>query len=758
MAKGARPPIFHKPKTNSQTAATLQAQFQQALTLHQQGRLANAEAIYKAVLKVHPQHFDALHLLGVIELQRKNPQAAAKLIGRAIAINPNSAAAHNNLGNALRDLKQHEETLASYDRALAIKPDYAEALYNRGATLHDLKRHQEALTSYDRALAIKPKDDETLINRGNVLRDLKQHEEALASYDRALAIKPDNVKALINRGNTLQDLKRYQDALVSYDRALAIRPDYAEALYNRGAALHDLWRHEDALASYDKALSIKPDYAEAWSNRGVTLGSIGERLRAIESHQEAINLNPHSTTYRFRYLMAYIPVLATANENIEMLREQFAHQIELLGKWLVVNEVNDAHEAVGAAQPFYLAYQDKNNKNLLGQYGKLCTRLMLQWQTKNNLLPNLKMPDERSKIKLGIVSAQIRNHSVWNAFVKGWFQQLNQNIFEIHVFYLNCEQDAETTFAKANAKTFEYGDKRIEEWSKLIIEKNIEILIYPELGMDITTPKLASMRLAPVQIAAWGHPETTGLSTMDYYLSAADFENAKSQECYTERLVNLPNLGCYFDSADVPDVELDLRKLGINPDLPLFVCPGTPFKYMPEHDKIFVEIVQRIQNAQFIFFTYQQAPLLSKALFKRLSETFKAADLDFLNYAVFIPWQPKPEFYSIMRQADVLLDTLGFSGFNTTIQAVECSLPIVTCEGRFMRGRFASAILKRMGLLELVASTEEDYISLAIKLAQDKTYRQFVSARIKELRPILFNDLEPIRALEEFLIGTSRPH
>jgi tetratricopeptide (TPR) repeat protein len=191
-----------------------------------------------------------------------------------------------------RELKRHEEALASYDKVLAIKPDYVEALHDRGVVLQGLKRHEEALASYDKALAIRPDYVEALHDRGVVLRELKRHEEALASYDKALAIKPDHADALNNRGIVLQGLKRHEEALASYDKALAIRPDYVEALNNRGFVLRELKRHEEALASYDKALAIKPDYADVLNNRGIVLQGLKRHEEALASYDKALALRP----------------------------------------------------------------------------------------------------------------------------------------------------------------------------------------------------------------------------------------------------------------------------------------------------------------------------------------------------------------------------------------------------------------------------------------------------------------------------------
>lgn len=264
----------------------------QALALHQRGHLAQAEALYKEVLQIQPQHFDALQLLASIWTQKGSSIAAIELFDRALAINPHHASALSNRGVALQNLGRHEEALQSFEGALAIKPDYAEALANRGNALRCLARNEEALQSYDRALAVKPDHAVALSNRGNALRDLNRHAEALQSYDRALAIMPDHAETLSNRGNVLRELKRNEEALQSFDRALAIKPDHVEILSNRGVALQDLKRHEEALQSFDRALAIKPDHAEALSNRGNALRSMERNDEAVQSYDRALAIRP----------------------------------------------------------------------------------------------------------------------------------------------------------------------------------------------------------------------------------------------------------------------------------------------------------------------------------------------------------------------------------------------------------------------------------------------------------------------------------
>jgi tetratricopeptide (TPR) repeat protein len=264
----------------------------EAFALQQAGRLAEAEKAYNQILAAQPDHFDSLHLLGIVCHRRGDDAQALRHIDLALEINPNDILALNNRGIALRALKRFEDALASYDRALALWPDYAEALLGRANALKELQRFEAALSSYDRTLRLRPDWVDVHVNRGIVLHALKRFEEALASCDHALMLRPDLAEAQANRGSALHELKRFDEALASHDRALALRPDYAEARYNRGNALHKLRRFEEALADYERALALRPDYVEALANRGVTLHELRRFEEALASYDRALAVRP----------------------------------------------------------------------------------------------------------------------------------------------------------------------------------------------------------------------------------------------------------------------------------------------------------------------------------------------------------------------------------------------------------------------------------------------------------------------------------
>ena len=264
----------------------------EAFALQQAGRLAEAERAYNHILATQPDHFDSLHLLGIVFHQRGDHTQALRHIDLALKINPNNIPALNNRGIALRELKRFEDALASYDRALELWPDYAEALLGRANALRELQRFEEALASYDRALRLWPDWADAYVLRGNVLHALERFADALASYDHALALRPDLAEAHTNRGSALHELKWFDEALASHDRALALRPHYADARYNRGNALHKLRRFEDALVDYEQALALRPNYVEALANRGVTLHELRRFEEALASFDRALAVRP----------------------------------------------------------------------------------------------------------------------------------------------------------------------------------------------------------------------------------------------------------------------------------------------------------------------------------------------------------------------------------------------------------------------------------------------------------------------------------
>ena len=279
------------------------ARIEAALALHQAGRLAEAERVYREILEAEPRHFDALHFLGVAAYQQGRNAEAVDFISRAIAINASYAPAHSNLANALEALGQVDRALAAYKQALSLQPDFADALINLGALHAGRGELEEARECYERALALDPNQALAHTNLGNVFNELGRFDEAAACHRRALSLNPRLASAHSNLGNVLRNQGRLAEAAVSYREAIAAAPDFAEGHANLGNVLADEGELDGAIAAYRRAIALKPDYAEAHANLGNTLVQAGNIAAADASCREALRLKPDSAHCKFTYAL-----------------------------------------------------------------------------------------------------------------------------------------------------------------------------------------------------------------------------------------------------------------------------------------------------------------------------------------------------------------------------------------------------------------------------------------------------------------------
>jgi tetratricopeptide (TPR) repeat protein len=343
-------PAYQQPPFQAPPAVSPQVRLQQALALHQQGRLIAAEQGYREVLQAEPNHFDAMHLLGVLAMQTGQAENGVELITRAVALNPNSWGAYNNLGNGQRDLGRLDAALASFDRSIALLPDFADAHNNRGIVLRELGSLDDTVASFDRAIALKPDFAEAHNNRGTALQMLQRAEEAFASFGAAIALKPDYAEAYNNRGNLAKDAGDLEAAVADFDKALSLRPDYAAAFYNRGIALQELRRFDEALTCFDRAIAIKPDAADAYNNRGLVLQELQRIDDAIASYRKAAAL-------RLNYAEAHL------NQSLCLLKAGRFEEGWRLYEWR--KKVEQPFGDRSFAKPLWLGKEDISNRTLL---------------------------------------------------------------------------------------------------------------------------------------------------------------------------------------------------------------------------------------------------------------------------------------------------------------------------------------------------------------------------------------------------------
>jgi predicted O-linked N-acetylglucosamine transferase (SPINDLY family) len=738
--------------------------------------MAEAIEIYEKIIAEVPNHFDATHLLGVIALQEGRLEQAQDLITSALRTNPQHPVALNNLGMVY--LRKGNFDLAHdwFKRVVKMQPNFSEALANLGTVLRQLGRPREALVPLRRAHADNPQSAMVCNLIGACLMDTGEPHAAAKFFEAATFAEPDEADGWGNLASALNSIGELGRAKACADKAVAMRPGSSAALAARAAVEFEEGQIETAIETYREAIAFPDPSTQTYCAFANALWTSGRCEEAEDYLRQSVAINGNNVIARWKLAMSQCRSFYSTTTEIEASRQAFSENLENLQAWFRATRLPEAYAAVGSTQPFFIAYHPFNNKDLLTRYGKLCSEWMASMpldvpsaRSGQGKAPQYASATDR-KMRIGIASAHIRDHSVWNVITKGWIQHLDKARFDIWLFQLGCTNDEETAQARRQVAHFEEGPKTAQGWARAISEAQLDALIYPEIGMDALTTQLASLRLAPVQAATWGHPETTGLPTMDLYLSADALEPADADGNYCERLVRLPNLGVCVEPL-TPSIAIpDLRSLGLPSDEPLLLCPGTPFKYSPVHDHVWARIAKGLQgggskrawtritdrlrgkgNGRLVFFRSNNVSM-DALLAQRLRRAFDVEKVDFEAHVRVIPHLDRPRFFGLMQQAALLLDTVGFSGFNNALQAIEAGLPVLAHEGTFMRGRLASGIMRRMELAELVVNTDEAFIEAAVELAGNVSRRSELRVEIANRRKILFHDAEAVRALECCLI------
>jgi predicted O-linked N-acetylglucosamine transferase (SPINDLY family) len=340
---------------------------------------------------------------------------------------------------------------------------------------------------------------------------------------------------------------------------------------------------------------------------------------------------------------------------------------------------------------------------------------------------------------------------VWKIPTRGWVENLDRSRFEVFGYHLGSRHDDVTTTARERLDHLRIGPLPLERWAERIRGDDLHVLIFPEIGMDGTTLELAALRLAPVQAMALGHPETSGLPTVDYFLSSELMEPADADRHYCERLVRLPNLGVSYLPPMVPPLALSRADIGLRDDATVYWCCQALHKYLPQHDAVFPRIAARVANAQLVFIRSENGATVNGVLEERLARAFADHGLSMQQHCVLLPMLEFARFNAVARLSDVYLDSIGWSGFNSMLESLTYDLPPVVLPGSLMRSRHGAAVMTMIGVTETVAADLDGYVEIAARLGNDRAWRREVAGRIHANKSRLLDDRDSVRGLERFL-------
>jgi len=640
-----------------------------------------------------------------------------------------------------------------YRRVCAADPNNVPALHRLGVVAHQLGR-PDAADVLAHAVALRPGLPEAHNDLGVVLGARGRLAEAAAAFERAAALRPDYVEAHNNLAAALRRLGKTEQAIGHYERVAGLVPNVAGAHNNLANALMELGRLEAALAHYDKALALAPDFAPAHYNRGVALRGRSRIAEAAASFERAAALKPDFFAARFAACMARLPIVY--QDEAEIARQRAAYQAGLRALGDEVERAarpGDFADVVGAHQPFYLAYQGGNDRDLQAVYGAMICRIMAARYGSASLPAP---PAASEPVRVGIVSGFFRRHSNWKIPISGWLGQLDRRRFALFGYHTGRESDDVTTAAAGLCAGFVQGPLPIEAWRRAILDDAPHVLVYPEVGMDPVCAQLAAQRLAPVQCGSWGHPDTSGLPTIDFFLTSDLMEPPDGQAHYSERLVRLPNLSVYWEPPDRRPVPVDRADLGLRAGATVYWCSQAIYKYLPQFDDVYPRIARAVGDCQFTFIQFPGADRVTNVLRDRLRAAFAGHGLDAGDHCVFLPRLDPERYAAAIGCCDVALDSIGWSGCNSVLECLLHDLPIVTMPGGLMRGRHAAAMLDMMGVTDTIARNIEEYVSTAVRLGRDATWRADMRSRIAASKTRIYRDRACIVALEDFLDTQAR--
>lgn len=688
-------------------------QLDKAMQLHRSGDWPAAEKIYESLYRRNASDAAVAFYLGAVRLSLGHNEAALQPLQRAVRLAPRNVQALSALAEAFDRLGRIDSAIDAYRRATALAPRDARLQLALGSALL-AGDAQAALAAFDAAIAADPSLAPAHNNAGLALKRLGRFDEAADRFAAAVAIAPDYGAAAFNLGNMLSVQGRMNEAEPWLRRAVEMSPALGHARLALANVLRETGRHEAALAELDRVLAHAPD-------------------------------DPVAQVWRCVF---ELPALYRDQSEIDRSRARYATRLSELAK-RVEADPQRFLSGLATTRPFLLAYQGKSDRDLQTVYGGMLEKAVAAHVT----AAPLSKWTRGQKVRIGIVSSYFCAHSVWKIPTKGWLQSLDRQAFEVFAYHTSANVDDRTEFARAHTDRFVQGPLDLAQWVELIRQDRCDILLYPEIGMDEMALQLAALRLAPVQVNGLGHPVTSGLSTIDVVLSSALMEPEGAQADYTERLISLPNLGVYYEPLPVPDLAPTREALGLAPDNFVFWCPQSLFKYQPRFDDVYARIASAAPRARFVFITYQTGAAATAIVTERLEQSFAKAGLAMQDHCIFLPRLSQAEFIAAAGLCDAMLDSIEWSGFNSSLESLTHTLPIVSFDGTFMRGRHSAAILRRLDVEALIAGDIDTYVAIAQRLATDPAWRRTLSDRIETAKPLLFNDDVYRKAFNDTLLG-----
>lgn len=691
---------------------TLTACLESAWSNQKAGRLDAAKADCLRALALAPGHPNALHHLGLVAHAGGRLDEAERLIRQAIAATSDNPTFFYTLGIVCQDKGSLPEAVAAFRRAVDLKPDLVQASFNLGSALTEMGQLEEAAQAFSEAAARRPDYALAHGSLGALQLRLGAVDKAVESFRAVVALMPDRPKAHYDLGQALSAAARWDEANACFKNALALDPHDARSAAAQADLLARMNRVDDAVAAYGRLMAIRP-------------ASLAVALDAALMLPTVYASTQQMAACRARYLSGLERLEA------ELPRLLGAAPAELLAAAERVN--------------FHLAYQGEDDLEPQVRYGRIIRSILER--AAPNYLAAAEGPRRPGKPRIGFASFFFWRTTVGSYF-SSWVSALDKREFDVYAYHLGPVEDQVTRGVKAAASHYRHLDGSLLDTAAQIRADQLDVLVFPELGMNGKTFLLAAMRLAPVQCAAWGHPVTSGLATVDTFFSCAEMEPENAARHYSERLVTLPGIGTRYARPTLPEPK-DRTSLGLPEDQHLYLFPQSLFKIHPDNDQLLAEVLRRDPKGTLVMFESRN-PFSQSTFRTRFDRVLDEYGIG-RDRLLMLPFLRHDDYLRVNMHADVMLDCLNWSGGNTSLDAIGAGLPIVTLPGPLMRGRQSRAMLRLVGVPELIAADREEYLTMATDIARDGALRRDLSHRMLEGGIEIFDRAEPTVALAENL-------
>lgn len=576
--------------------------------------------------------------------------------------------------------------------------------------------------------------------RGGRLAEARAHVEA------AIAQGGERAEFLALRAAILAQSGDLEGAERSLERVAQLMPGEARAHLELGSLRLQRGRAREAIGALQRALALDPRSARAQLLLAESHVATAEPEEAGRAYAAASRASPSSLRAALGAEL-WLPEVYADATHLERSRERYAAGLERLRERAPRFTFAGADEALAQASwtNFHLAYQGRDDRELQGRYGDFVAGVL------ERAAPELFAPLPRrargGRLRVGFASHFLAEGTVGRYFGP-WAASLDRRRIELFVYATNTAELPREVAARADTIR-RLAPLTVAARARQIRADALDVLVYPEMGMHNATFVLGALRLAPVQCAAWGHPETTGHRNIDLFISCAEMEPPLASGSYRERLALLPGIGTRYDKPAVRPGG-SRAAFGLPEGKTLYLVPQSLFKIHPDNDALLGEVLERDPAGVAIFLSSPQ-PATTRRFMERLRAALGRRGLDFDARVRFLERLAHERYLQVNALCDVMLDTLHWSGGNTSLDAIACGLPIVTCPGTLMRGRQSAAMLARLGLGHLVAADPVAYAEIAARLGANPGERSAIRARMQAASAEIFGREEALGALQDLL-------